>query len=105
MPFAWKPARNPVPVVGSKKLLVRGNAGTIGPRITPAVQQIAPLPRAAAAMAGCFGRGRAVIDDPDFAERMDAHHELIEFGVKGDSVEVGPIRVDARRLPEILLPT
>src|SRR5262249_10248556 len=33
----------------------------------------------------------AVVDDPELAERADADHDLIELGVVGHRVDVGPV--------------
>src|SRR5579884_1877075 len=88
---------NPVRIVLPEQLLVRLGAGTIGPRIAPAVEQIAALAAAAACVAGRFGRRRAVIDNPELAEAVNADSNLIEFGVVGHAVEVRPVGIDAWR--------
>src|SRR4029079_6770678 len=54
-----------------------------------------PFPPPPASVPGSFGRRGAVIDDPDFAEVVNADHELIELGAIVDGVHVGPIGTTA----------
>ncbi len=80
-------------VVLGEELLVGLGAGPVGARVAPAIEQVAALAAAAAGVAGRLGRRRAVVDDPDLAERVHAHHDLVEVGVVGDRVEVGPVGI------------
>src|SRR5262249_10234222 len=94
-PFAGQPLGNPVGVVLREELLILLCAGAIGAGIAPAIEQIAAFAAAAANVAGGLRRGRAVIDDPEFAKFMDAHGNLIEIGIVRDRVEVRDIWIDA----------
>src|SRR5262249_48594098 len=62
---------NPVGAVREEKALVGRRPAPVSPRISPAVQKIAPLPAAAAGMSRGLRRRCAVINDPDLAERVD----------------------------------
>ena len=68
------------------KLLILNRARAVGSRIPPAVKEVPTLTGAAAAVAGCLGRCRAVIDDPNLAKRMDAR------------INVRPVRIDFLQL-------
>jgi hypothetical protein len=46
----------------------------------------------AAGMSGRLRRSRTVIDDPEFVERADAQHNLVQISVIGHGVGVRPIR-------------
>src|SRR5262249_53467105 len=89
---------DPVGVVLAGELLVLVAAGAVGPRVAPAVEQVAALAVAAALVAGRLGGGGAVVEDPDLAELVDAEHDLVQLGVVGHGVDVGPVRLDARPL-------
>src|SRR5262249_52773735 len=97
MPRAGKTLGNPVGVVLGEELLILLLPSAVGPRIAPAIEQVAASAVAAAGVAGCLGSGRAMVDDPEFAERPDAHRDLIEIGVVGHAVEMRVIGIDARR--------
>ena len=60
-----------------EKPLVIGCARAIGLRVAPAIKQIAPFATPAAGMTDCLGRGRTVIDNPQFVERTGAQHNLV----------------------------
>ena len=91
VPRARQAGRDPMGVVLGKKPLVRACAGPIRPWITPPIEKIAPLAAAPAAVARGFSRRRAVIDDPDFVERVHGQHDLVEFSIVGDRIRVSPI--------------
>ena len=97
MTFTWHTSWNPVCIVLGEKPLISLLTGAVSARIPPAVEEIAPLAAAAAAVAGGLGGRGAVIDNPEFTEGVDAHRDLIEVGIVSDAVEVRPIGVDARR--------
>ena len=73
-----------------EEALLHLRAVSIRTRVAPAVKEVAPLAAAAALVTGCFGGRRAVVDDADLAERENAHHDLVEAGIVGDGIEVGP---------------
>src|SRR5437879_4061067 len=95
MAFAGKALGNPMGVVLGEQFLVLFLAGAIRAWIAPAVEQVAAFAAAAARMSRRFRCRRAMIDDPEFAEGMDADDKLIEIRIIGHGVEVRPIRVDA----------
>ena len=66
------------------------------PRVAPAVEQITALAALAAGVAGGLGRRRAVVNDPDLAERCDGQHDLIPLGVIGHRVDVHPVGLGKR---------
>ena len=66
-------------------------AGAIGLWVSPTIEEIAALSMFAAIVAGRFGGGRAMVDDPDFAELAGAQHDLIELSVVRDGVAVDPV--------------
>src|ERR1043166_3807434 len=47
------------------------------------------------AMPGGLGRSGGMINDPDLAEAMAAHNDLIERGIIADRVDMQPIRAGA----------
>ena len=70
---------------------VGGSAGVVGLRIAVAIQQVAAMSRAAAAVAGGLGRGGAVIDNPELAEFAQREDDLIQLRVVVDAVAMRPI--------------
>src|SRR5262245_66167456 len=95
MPGTRETFGNPMRIVLSVQALVCGGAGSIDPRISPAIQEVAALTAAPAGSARGFLGGRAVIDDPDFAEVPETHQHLIQIGVVRHRVEVRPVGVGA----------
>ena len=94
--FAWQPLGDPPGAMLGKQPLVRVGSVAVRPRIAPAIEQIAAHAAPPAAMRGRLGRSRAVIDDPNLAELMDAQHDLVEIGVVGNRVCVHEIGSTAR---------
>ena len=45
----------------------------------------------AATVAGCFGGGGAVVDDPHLCKGRNTQHDLIEFGVVIDAIDMHPV--------------
>src|SRR5262249_15196478 len=88
---------DPLRVVLAEQLLVLDRAGAVGTGVAPAVEDIAALAVAAALVAGGIGRGRAVVDDPDLAELVDAQHDLVQLRVVGHAVDVQPVRLNRLR--------
>ena len=62
----------------SEERLVFLGARAIDPWISPAIEQVTPLPGASASVPGSLRGGGAVIDDPDFTEFVDADQDLVE---------------------------
>ena len=81
-------------IVLGEEPLIRLRAGAVGVGIAPAVEEVSPFAALSALVAGGLGGRRAVVDDPELAERADADHDLIELGVVGDRVDVGPVGDD-----------
>src|SRR5438105_12192555 len=77
---------DPVGVVLGEQRLILSGAGGIGARIAPAIEEVAAFAAFAPRVPGGFGGARAVIDDPELAEVMDAEGYLIEIGVKSHPV-------------------
>ena len=96
VPFAGKPGRYPVGIVLVEQPLIHFRAVAIGTRIAPSVKQVAPLATAAPLVTGGLGGRRAVVNDPELAECMNADHDLVELGVVGDRIEVGPVGIRIR---------
>src|SRR5205823_3848936 len=82
-------------VVLAEQLLVRGGAGTVRARVAPPIDEVAAFTTLAAGVCGRFRLRRAVVDDPDFVELVNAQYDLVEFRVVGDGVGVHPVRGDA----------
>jgi len=59
---------DPVSCMLPEELLIGFRACTIRSWVAPAMEEVAAFTAPASAMAGRFGGGRAVIDNPDFAE-------------------------------------
>ena len=97
-PSPFQPLGNPTGVVLGEQSLIDIRASPICPRINPAVKQIAPRAAFAPFVTGSFGRGGAVIDNPDFAEVVDADDKLIEIGVVSDRIDVRPIGISGAAL-------
>src|SRR5262249_19051859 len=95
--FAGKALGDPMSIVLHKQLLVRFGAAAISARVAIAVKEIAALAAATTRMAGRLGRRRAMVDYPELAERVNAHDNLIQFGIVGHAVKVRPIVIGAWR--------
>src|SRR5262249_36928798 len=91
VPFPRYSFGNPVGIVLEVKLPIIALAGTVQLRIAPAIEQVAALATLAAGMTLGLGRGRAVIDDPELAHLVDRQHDLVEFRVVGQAIDMGPI--------------
>ena len=100
VPGAGQSFGNPVSIVLDEKLLIASGASAIDLRITPAVEDITPFSAPPAGVPGSFGRRGGVIDNPDFAEVVNADHDLVEPGVVVDSVHVSPIGATAAAAAE-----
>src|SRR5262249_31655912 len=92
VPRARPARRNPVGVMRGEEPLIGLCPGTIGPGISPAIEKIATLSALASGVARSLSSCGAMIDDPKLAECADGQHDLVEVGVIGDGVDVGPIR-------------
>src|SRR5262249_16715649 len=88
---AGQPRGNPMGVVLEENLLVADIASAEGARIAPPIKQIAALALFAAHVTGGLRCRGAVVDDPKLAEAMDADHDLVQFGMVGEAVEVVPV--------------
>src|SRR5262249_39992359 len=89
---AWQPCRNPMCVVLAEEPLIGVGARSVSFGVPPAVEEVAALAALAARMAGRFRLRCAVIDDPEFAEGVYAHDDLVEIGVVRNGIDVGPVR-------------
>jgi hypothetical protein len=79
--------------------LVLGRAGAVGLRIAPAIEDPPAFAAAPARTRLGFGRRRGVVEDPDLAEVPHRDRDLIEVGVVGERVGMGPIAVAVHRVP------
>ncbi len=75
-----------------EKHLIGCGARAVGSRVSPPVKQASPLAVPAAGIAGRLGRCHPMIDNPYFAEFMNADQNLIKRFNVFDGVEVGPVR-------------
>lgn len=64
--------------------------------VAPAIDKISPLTASPARMAGRLARGRAVINDVNFAGIVGTDKNLVQLRVVCDGIEVYPIRSAAR---------
>ncbi len=105
MSFARQTAGNPVRIVLGEELLIGDRPRPVDAGIAPAVEQVAAFAALAAGVTGRLGRRGAVVEDPDLAEIVNAHQNLVKLGVIGHGVEVVPVRVDplgpARRRTDV----
>src|SRR5262249_33233722 len=88
---ARKPRRDPVRVMLQEEFLVLGRAGAVGPGIPPTVQDVSALAVSAALVTSGLGPGRTMIDNPDLVKLPRGKHDLVEAGVIGYGVDVGPV--------------
>ena len=78
-------------------------AGPVGLGVAPPVDEVAAPAVLAAGVPGRLRLGRAVVDDPDLAELVDADEDLVEVGVVGDGVEVRPVGADPAGVALVVL--
>ena len=86
-------------VVLGKQPLVGGRTGVIRLRIAPAIEQVAAFPATSPRVTSSFRDGGTVIDSPEFVEAQHAESDLVELGVVGNRVDMGPFRVGAFLFP------
>ena len=86
-------------IVLGEEPLIGLRAGAVGDRVAPAVEEVASFAALSTGVGGGLGGCRAVVDDPELTERADADHDLIELGVVGNRVAVGPVGDDPAVAP------